>query len=435
LSSYPLTRVLSIALVTLLVDCAITPLTGCGGIARSAQTNTANNGTIGVASATLNFGTVMVGSTKTMADSVSNNTSAAVSISSIQGLNSGFQVTGLTLPTSLAAGQTLPFSVQFKPTASGNPSVTISFLDANGQPLAAVSATATAETVGQLAPSLGSLIFSSTQVGNSQSLSESLTNTGSSSITISQANTTGAGFSISGLGLPMTLSANQSVTFTATFRPTSAGAASGNLTVTSTASNTSLAIPLSGTATAVGQLSASPSALNFNSVTVGSRSTLSGSLIASGTAITITSASLNNNEFSLSGISFPVTVPAGQSAPFSVTFTPGASGATSASLSFVSNASNSPAVQTMSGTGTASTQHSVGLSWNTSTGAVGYNVYRGTVSGGPYGKINSALNATAVFVDNTVVSGQTYYYVATAVDGSSNESGYSNQVQAVIPNP
>jgi hypothetical protein len=94
----------------------------------------------------------MVGSTKTMADSVSNNTSAAVSISSIQGLNSGFQVTGLTLPTSLAAGQTLPFSVQFKPTASGNPAVTISFLDANGQSLAAVSATAAAETAGQLAP-------------------------------------------------------------------------------------------------------------------------------------------------------------------------------------------------------------------------------------------------------------------------------------------
>jgi fibronectin type 3 domain-containing protein len=87
----------------------------------------------------------------------------------------------------------------------------------------------------------------------------------------------------------------------------------------------------------------------------------------------------------------------------------------------------------MSGTGTAATQHSVDLSWNTSTGAVGYNVYRGTASGGPYGKINSALNATAAFVDNTVVSGQTYYYVATAVDGSSNESGYSNQVQAVIP--
>ena len=37
--------------------------------------------------------------------------------------------------------------------------------------------------------------------------------------------------------------------------------------------------------------------------------------------------------------------------------------------------------------------------------------------------------------DNQVVAGQTYYYVATAVDGSGVESGYSNQVQAVIPKP
>jgi hypothetical protein len=377
----------------------------------------------------------MVGSSKTLSDSVANNTSAAVSINSIQGLSSGFQVTGVTLPTSLAAGQTMPFSVQFKPTASGDPSVTISFLNASAQPVVAVSATGTAETAGQLAPTLSSLAFTSIQVGASQTLSETLTNTGGSSVTLSQANATGAGFSVSGLNLPITLTANQSVTFSATFRPTSAGAASGSLTVTSTASNSSLVIPLSGTATAVGQLSASPGALNFNSVTVGSSSTLTGSLNASGTSVTITSASINNSEFALSGISFPVTVPAGQSAPFNVRFTPGASGATSASLSFVSNASNSPTVQTMSGSGTAATQHSVDLSWNTSTGAVGYNIYRGTASGGPYSKLNSALDATAIYTDNTVVSGQTYYYVATAVDGSSSESTYSNQVQAIVPNP
>jgi fibronectin type 3 domain-containing protein len=49
--------------------------------------------------------------------------------------------------------------------------------------------------------------------------------------------------------------------------------------------------------------------------------------------------------------------------------------------------------------------------------------------------INSSLNSTTAYTDSTVVSGQTYYYVATTVDGSSNESGYSNQAQAVIPNP
>jgi len=136
----------------------------------------------------------------------------------------------------------------------------------------------------------------------------------------------------------------------------------------------------------------------------------------------------------LSGISLPATLTAGQSATFAVTFTPQSSGATSASLSFSSNASNSPPVQSMTGTGKAPIQHSVDLTWDASANAVGYNVYRGTVSGGPYTMINSSLNSTTAYTDSTVVSGQTYYYVATAVDGSSNESGYSNQAQAVIPN-
>jgi fibronectin type 3 domain-containing protein len=49
--------------------------------------------------------------------------------------------------------------------------------------------------------------------------------------------------------------------------------------------------------------------------------------------------------------------------------------------------------------------------------------------------INSSLDGTTAYTDNTVVSGQTYYYVATAVDSESQESGYSNQAQAVVPTP
>ena len=81
------------------------------------------------------------------------------------------------------------------------------------------------------------------------------------------------------------------------------------------------------------------------------------------------------------------------------------------------------------------TQHTVELTWNALPDAVGYNVYRGTVSGGPYAMINSSLDATTTYNDSTVVSGNTYYYVATAVNSESQESGYSNQSQAVIPNP
>jgi fibronectin type 3 domain-containing protein len=87
----------------------------------------------------------------------------------------------------------------------------------------------------------------------------------------------------------------------------------------------------------------------------------------------------------------------------------------------------------MTGTGTPPAQHTVDLSWTASANAVGYNIYRGTVSGGPYTMINTSLDGSTAYTDSTVTSGTTYYYVATAVDGSSNESGYSNQAQAVIP--
>jgi fibronectin type 3 domain-containing protein len=67
---------------------------------------------------------------------------------------------------------------------------------------------------------------------------------------------------------------------------------------------------------------------------------------------------------------------------------------------------------------------------------MGYNIYRGTASAGPYAQINSSLNASTTYTDNSVVDGQTYYYVTTAVNSNNQESAYSTPPQqAVIPAP
>jgi hypothetical protein len=83
------------------------------------------------------------------------------------------------------------------------------------------------------------------------------------------------------------------------------------------------------------------------------------------------------------------------------------------------------------------TTHGVTLTWTASTSAnvAGYNVYRATTSGGPYSKVNPSLVAVLTYNDSAVQAGVIYYYVVTAVDTSNNESGYSTQVQAKIPNP
>ena len=78
--------------------------------------------------------------------------------------------------------------------------------------------------------------------------------------------------------------------------------------------------------------------------------------------------------------------------------------------------------------------HSVDLSWTATPSTVaGYNVYRSTVSGSQYLKINSGLLGTTSFSDATVANGTTYYYVTTAVDSTNNESAYSNEAIASVP--
>lgn len=80
--------------------------------------------------------------------------------------------------------------------------------------------------------------------------------------------------------------------------------------------------------------------------------------------------------------------------------------------------------------------HTVSVAWTASKSSIaGYNVYRGSTSGGPYAKINSALVTGTSFSDNNVQAGHTYFYVTTAVNSSNVESAYSNQAEAIVPSP
>lgn len=272
--------------------------------------------------------------------------------------------------------------------------------------------------------------------GTSQTLMETLKNTGTTSVTISGASLSSGSFTVSGLTLPMTLQGGQSATFAVVFAPTAGGTNSGTLAIASNASNSVLSIGLSGSGAAAGQLQLTPTALNFGNVVTGASATLNGALSASGSSVTISGATLSSTEFSVSGIALPMTLAAGQTAAYTVTFLPNATGSTSGTLAFASNASNSTVKQTLSGSGTAAAQHTVNLSWTPSStqSVVSYNVYRSGASGGPYAQLTSA-DANASWSDASVSAGQTYYYVVTSVDGTGTESAYSNQAKAVIPTP
>jgi len=403
---------------------------------------TAGSATEGVLSpspSSLDFGSVQVGGNQALPETLTNSGGTTVTVTQVTPSGTGYSVSGLNLPLVLAAGQGQAFSVIFAPVASGTSNGNLAIVSNASNSALNVALTGNGLAPGALTPNPSSLSFGNVQVGNQQQLSETVTNTGAVSVSISQASVSGTGFSMSPWA-PQVLTAGQHYTFTVTFTPPSAGTYAGNVSIVSNASNPNLSVPLSGTGTPVpqGQLAVTPTTMAFGNVIVGTNLQMQGTLTASGSSVTVTSDTLNGAAFALSGLpSYPIVIPAGQNVQYTVTFTPSGTGAASGSLSFVSNASNSPTVEALTGNGIPPPQHSVALSWTASNsqGVTGYNIYRGGTSGGPYSKINSVLDASTLYTDTTVVDGQTYYYVTTAVNSSNEESGYSNQTQAVIPPP
>ena len=76
----------------------------------------------------------------------------------------------------------------------------------------------------------------------------------------------------------------------------------------------------------------------------------------------------------------------------------------------------------------------IDLSWdaNTEGDLDHYNVKRSPSSGSGYVTIDSTNAGTTSFTDSPPLRGEIYYYVVTAVDTSSNESGNSNEHSAPL---
>jgi hypothetical protein len=284
-------------------------------------------------------------------------------------------------------------------------------------------------------PSPASINFGNAVVGISSSQALIIKNTGTATLTISQVTAIGSSFSVSGLSLPLNVSAGQQTTITVAFLPTVVAPASGNLSIVSNAPTSPTSVGLTGTGIAATfTLSISPTSLSFGSVTTGTSSAAQTVTITNtgNSNVVISQITLSGAGYTMTGGSAPVTLTPSQNITLSVQFSPNVAGTVNGNISIVSNATGSPATVSLSGIGVV--PHSVALTWNASISTVaGYNVYRSTVSGGPYAKINSSLVAALNYTDSTVQSGSTYYYVTTAVDSGGNESVFSNQVSATIP--
>lgn len=182
-------------------------------------------------------------------------------------------------------------------------------------------------------------------------------------------------------------------------------------------------------------LSPNVSSLNFGNVNVSSSGSQNVTFTNGGNSnVTISQVMVSGTGFNAGGGAAGLILSPGQTTTVNVTFTPSIAGAASGSVIVSSNATNSPATIGLIGTGVTAIAHSVSLSWSDGDSTVtGYNTYVASVSGGPYLKLTSAPIAGTSYVDSSVHSGQTYYYVVTAIDSTNQESTYSSEIAAIVP--
>jgi Abnormal spindle-like microcephaly-assoc'd, ASPM-SPD-2-Hydin len=400
-------------------------------------TGVATQSTMTINPSPVAFGSVNVGSKPSQTVTVTNSGNATLNITAATISGTGFTMS-LTAPTSINAGATTQFTVTYAPTTEGSATGSILITSNASATPATISLSGTAMQA-QVSASPTSVAFSTVVVGNNGSQSVKLTNNGNAALTFSNIAVSGAGMSITGLTTSSTIAAGSSLTFNAVFAPTGAGAVNGSIQLTTNGTPSSMTINLTGTGMVSAQtLSASPTSLSFGTQTVSTSSSQTSTLTNTGNAnVTISGITTTGAGFSASGVTNGMILTPGQTATLTVTFDPTTAGAvTGASVSVASNATNTPTTVSLSGTGqAAATQHSVTLSWDSSisTGVSGYNVYRSTTSSGfSSTPLNPSPVTTLTYTDSTVTSGDEYFYVVTAVDGSEASSD-SNEVSVTIP--
>lgn len=243
------TRIAASSLAAVAVWLGITCQIGCGGTAvQGTPQNGANTPNISLNPPSINFGSIVVGTSVSQPIIVTNSGTAALTITQASVTGEEFSLTGASFPLTIGVGQQATVTINFSPVSAGNSSGSISLTsNASSTPVTVNLSGTGAAATHMLGGSTASLNFGNVNDGTSASQTVTLTNNGNSNVVISGVTTTGAGFTAGGVSAGMTLTPNQAATVSVTFEPTSPGAVSGNVTVASSATNSPISVSLSGT--------------------------------------------------------------------------------------------------------------------------------------------------------------------------------------------
>ncbi|MGA9673305.1 MAG: choice-of-anchor D domain-containing protein [Terracidiphilus sp.] len=356
--------------------------------------------TLGIGASSVAFGNVALNATATKNLVLTSTGTAPVTISSATATGPGFSVSGATLPVTLNPTQTLTLNVQFDPTVLGAAAGQLTIVsNSSVNSTANVSLTGT----GVVSGTVGSLTCNTT----------SYTGAGKDACTVTLTGPAPSG------GLAVNLSSsNSAVTVPATVTVAANGTTAG-FVATVAAVTTAQTVTLNASvgtvsATFTLQLNAatptiglSTASIAFGNVAVNATATKTLVLTSTGTGpLTINSATATGPGFTVSGVTFPVTLNPTQTVTLSVNFDPASSGAVTGQVTVSSNSStNGTAKVSLSGTGVSSgTLSKLSCSASSFTGP-GTDACAVTLTGpAPNGglTVNLSSSSTAVTVPATV---------------------------------
>jgi hypothetical protein len=216
-------------------------------------------------------------------------------------------------------------------------------------------------------------------------------------------------------------------------------AQTATLTASDSDNQATCSLKLSPKTTGTAALTLGSTTVAFGSVSLNTPSTQTVKLTSSGTAsVTISAATIKGTGFTMSGITTPLTLAAGQSATLDLVFDPTAAGTDTGTATISSNAtSGATSTISLTGTGSSASAYRVELNWaapaNSGVAVTGYNVYRAPSGSTSYQLLNTAVNTPTTYTDTTVQSGSTYTYQVMSVDAAGAQSAPSNVYTATIP--
>jgi Astacin (Peptidase family M12A)/Abnormal spindle-like microcephaly-assoc'd, ASPM-SPD-2-Hydin len=298
---------------------------------------------------TLTFPATAVGSSSaSQAVTVKNTSSTGNTTVSIAASTNFAQTSNCPVsPATLNAGVSCTVNATFVPTATGLLSGTISVTDSASNSPQTVSLSGTGLTTVTVAPS--TLTFGNQNIGTT-STSQPITvkNTGTASTSISVAasanygQTNNCGTSLAG---------GATCTINVTFSPTTSGSLPGTITITDSASTSPQSVTLSGTGTTV-IVTPAPTSLTFPSQTVGTTSSsMSFTVTNTGTASTPLTIGAATGDFAQTNNCTGSLTATNGSCTVNVTFSPTVSGTRTGSISITDQATNSPQIVPLTGTG------------------------------------------------------------------------------------